>query len=252
MSGGSGSQGQQKFNLVQNRFSEEVSRPCFRVDRGRENLSSPSLRTGRADFPHPALQLVGHLTKGLTDGSMGCAQREQPKFRKEGMSPAGVVNTLSIQLNHCPPLTPCLRAVNIRAVQNSGSTQLHRARMSLACLVTGDTAASSSSVLRSIPVFHFPASLGSTPITALLRYYGRCDSSAGSPPDRGLPDSCTWPSCHSVSNHLCRPSVAFSRYPSARWTSSLQRSGLRLRLAGSPQTPAESSLSSYGLAVHSL
>src|ERR1700688_3122180 len=95
----------------------------------------------------------------------------------------------------------------------------------------------------SVPsVFHFPASLGSTPITALPRYYGRSDSSAGSLPDRGLPDSCTWPSCHSVSNHLCRPMVAFTRYPSAPWASSSRKSGLHLRLAGSPKNPPESSL----------
>ena len=30
-------------------------------DRGRESVRSPSLRTGRAGLPHPALQLVGHL-----------------------------------------------------------------------------------------------------------------------------------------------------------------------------------------------
>jgi hypothetical protein len=44
-----------------------------------------------------------------------------------------------------------------------------------------------------------PASLGSTPITALLRYYGRCDSSVGSLPDRGLPDSWLHPSAAALS-----------------------------------------------------
>ena len=160
--------------------------------------------------------------------------------------------TLSIKLNHCLPLTPRSRAVNIRSVQTSGSTQLHRARMSLACLVSADTAASLSSVLLSIPSSTSLRPLAPRP---LRRFFATTDAVtplSGLFPNRGLPDSCTWPSCHSVSNHLCRPSAAFSRYPSARWTSSSQRSGLRLRLAGSPQTPAESSLSSYGLAVHSL
>ena len=39
-----------------------ISNP-FRCYRGRENVSSPSLRTGLADLPHPALQLVVHLGK---------------------------------------------------------------------------------------------------------------------------------------------------------------------------------------------
>ena len=67
-------------------------------------------------------------------------------------------------------------------------------------------------------VFHLPASLDSTPITALPRYYGRCDSSARSLPNRGLPDSCTWPSCHSVPNHLCCPASLYHATP--------QRTGL--------------------------
>ena len=87
----------------------------------------------------------------------------------------------------------------------------------------------------------------------------------------GLPDSCPLPSSHSVPTHLMRPSVAFSRYPSADWASSCSRrvptvsvplwysrsfhavpvrSGLRHSLAGSPPHPAVSGSSSYGLAVH--
>jgi hypothetical protein len=34
-----------------------LSSPSF-FDRGREGLRLPALRTGRADLPHPALQLV--------------------------------------------------------------------------------------------------------------------------------------------------------------------------------------------------
>ena len=33
-------------------------------DRGRESVRSPSLRTGQAGLPHPALQLVVHLDEG--------------------------------------------------------------------------------------------------------------------------------------------------------------------------------------------
>src|SRR3972149_10150516 len=66
---------------------------------------------------------------------------------------------------------------------------------------------------------HLPAPLRSTRITRLHRYYERSDfcrchhqrqvSLIHVP---SLPD-------HSVSNHLACPSVAFARYPSARWAS---------------------------------
>src|SRR6266540_3345805 len=39
--------------------------------------------------------------------------------------------TLSIRLNHLPPLTPFSRAVNIRVVQTAGSTQDHRRFISI-------------------------------------------------------------------------------------------------------------------------
>src|SRR5271166_3500442 len=54
--------------------------------------------------------------------------------------------TLSIRLNHLPPLTPCTRAVNIRSVQTFGSTCTIKRRISLARIVFADTAAGCSSV----------------------------------------------------------------------------------------------------------
>ena len=66
----------------------------------------------------------------------------------------------------------------------------------------------------------FLRSLGSRPVTALPRYYGRCDSCplrrgsaqvssrrppVSAPPRAGLPDSRTRPSSHSVSNHRRAP-----------------------------------------------
>jgi hypothetical protein len=57
----------------------------------------------------------------------------------------------------------------------------------------------------------------------------------------GLSASCAWPSDHSVSNHPTCPVIAFTRYPSASRASGLLRSGLRLTLAGSPHSKAESS-----------
>ena len=56
-------------------------------------------------------------------------------------------------------------------------------------------------------------------------------------PCSGLPDSCTRPSHRSVTNHLTCPSVAFTRYPSARWASHhgwVWASPLGSRLATSP------------------
>jgi hypothetical protein len=65
----------------------------------------------------------------------------------------------------------------------------------------------------------------------------------------GLSVSCTRPSDHSASKHLMCPGIALSRYPSAcraslaryDFVAHLRGSGLRLRLAGSPAHPAESS-----------
>ena len=69
-------------------------------------------------------------------------------------------------------------------------------------------------------------------------------------PRSGLPDSCTRPSHRSVANHLTRPSIALSRYPSACWASRFRGSGLRCSLASSPLRPAESRSSSYGPMIH--
>ena len=62
----------------------------------------------------------------------------------------------------------------------------------------------------------------------------------------GLSASCVWPSNPSVSNHLTVPRIASIRYPSAPAASRFGRysrlgSGLRLFLASSPISPAESS-----------
>src|SRR5439155_21372707 len=90
--------------------------------------------------------------------------------------------TLSIKLNHLPPLTPTSRAVNIRSVQTEGSTQAQRARISPACLVSFDTAASSVSLSLSVtsppscapfapsPLREFLATMGAlTPVGPALR-----------------------------------------------------------------------------------
>src|SRR5208283_6212266 len=47
--------------------------------------ASPSLRTGLADLPHPALQLVVLPPRGLANRIIGVLQAEQPMFGKEGI-----------------------------------------------------------------------------------------------------------------------------------------------------------------------
>src|SRR5262245_5787951 len=56
-------------------------------------FSSPSLRTGRADLPHPALQLMVHLRGGLTNLRMGNCQRVQAMRGKESFRPAIMIET---------------------------------------------------------------------------------------------------------------------------------------------------------------
>src|SRR5437667_10138672 len=51
----------------------------------------PSLRTGRADFPHPALQLVISPLRLARLGA-GCGHREQPAFGEVGIRPELVVS----------------------------------------------------------------------------------------------------------------------------------------------------------------
>src|ERR1700730_17782360 len=51
----------------------------------------PSLRTGRADLPHPALQSMVLPTRGLARLLIGTLQAEEPMFGKEGIGPRDVV-----------------------------------------------------------------------------------------------------------------------------------------------------------------
>src|SRR3989304_5983265 len=55
----------------------------------------PSLRTGLADFPHPALRLMVLPLRGLTDQDMGRCQVEQPLLGKVGIRPAVMVRSSS-------------------------------------------------------------------------------------------------------------------------------------------------------------
>src|ERR1700720_3001282 len=52
---------------------------------------SPSLRTGRADLPHPALRSMVLPARGLNGLGMGVAQAEEPMLGKVGIWPPDVV-----------------------------------------------------------------------------------------------------------------------------------------------------------------
>ena len=54
-------------------------------------MSSPSLRTGQADFPHPALQLVVLPPRGLTGQRIGALQRKEALLVKERNRPAQMI-----------------------------------------------------------------------------------------------------------------------------------------------------------------
>ena len=51
----------------------------------------PAHRTGRADLPHPARQLVVLPTRGPTGQRMGSLQAEEPVLGKEVVGPAMMV-----------------------------------------------------------------------------------------------------------------------------------------------------------------
>src|SRR5207253_8340910 len=57
-------------------------------------FGSPSLRTGRADFPHPALQSVVLPARGLAGQGMGFLQAIEPKLGKVGVGPARLIGTV--------------------------------------------------------------------------------------------------------------------------------------------------------------
>ena len=52
----------------------------------------PSLRTGLADFPHPALQLEVLPCNGLACFHIGIVQTEVPMFQKEGVRPSVMIS----------------------------------------------------------------------------------------------------------------------------------------------------------------
>src|SRR5437588_6039930 len=99
-------------------------------------------------------------------------------FRLTARHPARSVSsayTLSIRLYHRPPFTPLSRASSMRSVQTLGSVHPHRGATSLSRLADRVGTAESFSSARLCFTHHLPASLCSTPVTALPGYYGGSD-----------------------------------------------------------------------------
>src|SRR5882672_1293209 len=97
-----------------------------RRDRGRESVTSPSLRTGLADFPHPALQLVVLPPRGLAGQGMSFLQAKEPMLGKEGIGPALMIGAVNFghpfvaetfaQEASQPPADPAVHQSECRAM----------------------------------------------------------------------------------------------------------------------------------------
>ena len=145
-------------------------------DRGRESVSSPSLRTGQALFAHPALQLMGSTVRLR---SSRC------------VIGSGAIGPLS-ELWSGLTVRPLSGSSALSPSRHLRSTLTHLAfRASLSCLGSvSEVIVDKLSSLMSVPVsIHLPASLRSSGryspsvrearscgLSACLRYYGRSDS----------------------------------------------------------------------------
>jgi hypothetical protein len=115
-----------------------------------------------------------------------------------------VFHTLSIRLNHLPPVIPLSRVANIRSVHTAAWVHAHRAGTSLPCLAFGTPGRGICSCVS----FTFPASCppwlhGRCPFHS---YYGNSDSYPAPLRTRtGILGSCSQASRHSISNHPMHP-----------------------------------------------
>jgi hypothetical protein len=114
------------------------------------------------------------------------------------------LHTLSIKLNHLPPLIPLSRVSNMRSVHTLASVQSHFWGTSLPCLAFGTSGSRHCDCASFTPPPSCPPWLhGHYP---LRRYYGDSDSCpAPSSTRTGLLDYRTCISRHSVSIHPMRP-----------------------------------------------
>jgi hypothetical protein len=156
------------------------------------------------------------------------------------LSRFSIFQTLSIRLNHLPPLIPLSRVANIRSVHTLASVHPHRlGRMgwtSLPCLAIGTVSRSSNCelIFLTVPPSYPPWLHGRYP---LHRYYGGSDSClAPSCTKTGILDYQTRTSRHPVSNHPMRPipgyaSCSRSAWPPIRFVGYRRFFGLRASIA---------------------
>jgi hypothetical protein len=216
-------------------------------------LPHPSLRTGLADLPHPALRSVVLPRRGLKEEYM-----DIPKPKK------------TIDLKHFSydldshVLHPTPEAFQHTWQLTSMLLPCHRAGASLLLSPCGHSQECGfisfnlhvSTFLhpfapQALPCFF--ATMGAlTPDRGALRTHSKGNELPTCPGQVSLLHTAR-PSMHSVSKHLSRPAIASllptqrDRLPSSLF--SVPRSGLRLESAGSSLRTAESSSSSYGLHV---
>ena len=115
-----------------------------------------------------------------------------------------IFHTLSIRLNHLPPLIPLSRVSNMRSVHTLASVQSHLWGTSLPCLAIGTPGSlNCDCVSFTLPPSCPPWLHGHYPLRS---YYGDSDSCpAPSSTRTGLLDYRVCISRHSVSNHPMRP-----------------------------------------------
>ena len=170
--------------------------------------------------------------------------------------------TLSIKLNHWPPLTPLSRVSNMRSVHTLASVHAHFGGTSLPCLARGTPGRSNCDWASfTLPLSCPPSLHGRYPFH---RYYEDSDSCpAPSSTRTGLLDSRTCTSGHSVSNHPMRPRSGHAfrsgqASPPIRFAGYRRSFGLRSLLAVSSVASGRIEFVSqpscgplfYGLSVH--
>src|SRR5262245_3513059 len=161
--------------------------------------------------------------------------------------------TLSIRLNHFPPLTPFSSAANMRSLHTVASTHVQSRPWAFApCLALAGTPGASLALCLGISLTLLPPclpSLNAAFLSAPLAAYHRFGTMkaltpARSPSGAGLPVYLATSSCRSVSNHVGCLDIASPTTPACPAIF-----GLRLGIAGSSQLPAESSSFTYGPTV---
>ena len=200
--GGDGSTGRWSPNRLKFNWPDCNAKPVGRGVGLQSPSPPPAHRTGRADLPHPALQLVVLPLRG-----------------RIVIVTRNVMSTVLIQpkrlqtLRHDPPLESSCRRRDL------ATAEVLSTRFSPRALRRG----SSFDDRRSQR--HLPAPLRSTGITRLPRYYGCSDSCTAALRPRyagnehrllsraGLPVLRAWPSEHSAPNHLARLRQRFHTQP---------------------------------------